>query len=771
MRTEIKLNDVYYKTLRLPTQTLANQMASKMAQGTSEYGDLTTWSAWIQQDWQEGVGKIKPHLNGGFSYGELESRVPGQLILPSTQADYRQLISDNSGGRFSWNLSPWAAGATARGTYALANNNYLAWQVNLNSAAGTRTGSVGPVAIYGEAAAGTVLRCDIYSSSSDLPNATLANGSVTASTDFPGPQWHFIPVSYSPLVEGTEYFIVIRPTTGSITLYGIGTDLLSVIASSTNGSAWSDVTTFYPFWVGGGLLTSDTVATAGPLSAVAAVYSTHARGFAVVGAPSLTAGTATALYTWTQGASYISYVNSYGSVAPTSAAVFNDLIYIARGSGNNIVSFALDLTGAGTLGAVDADLLLSSGGYLWRSLGNDLYYTDDVVTWTTVGPVCSGPYAIRGMAMMGGDMYIACDDGLYWNAPGDFIRGVLPWSPSSTNGRGMVNFQGALYITVNGRVIRYTQDGSSQDVWISRDDDLPASRLGTVTNLLATDSWLIALVTSSSNQSSVWALQDNSWHHLGTFPYISGSFLYYQRSAEMLWMISSVGNMANIRLSATARNPYHDTSSFYMPAAWIEWDWFDGQILEADKDYDSVTIIGENFSSGQTAKVYWKDDASTAWELLGTVDSNFEELRWTLGGGTRPNTKRFKLGMLLSTSTFSETPRVQAIRVKYHLMVKDWFRWNVTIDVSGKAGAYQMTGNGTRNNLTQTQIKDNIAALATRVPPFVYQDVDGNQYEVKITEATFQYTNYEYNESTSHEKWEGNWNLVLEQVTSGEYSA
>ncbi len=90
--------------------------------------------------------------------------------------------------------------------------------------------------------------------------------------------------------------------------------------------------------------------------------------------------------------------------------------------------------------------------------------------------------------------------------------------------------------------------------------------------------------------------------------------------------------------------------------------------------------------------------------------------------------------------------------------------------VEGRTGHLQMFADGTRNNLTASQIKSNIDTLAKRVPPFVYMDVDGTYYEVKITDANFAYTKWEYNEATSDTWWEGVYNLVLEQVTQGTYT-
>jgi hypothetical protein len=208
-----------------------------------------------------------------------------------------------------------------------------------------------------------------------------------------------------------------------------------------------------------------------------------------------------------------------------------------------------------------------------------------------------------------------------------------------------------------------------------------------------------------------------------------------------------------------------------MRTAWVEWDWFDSPILEAPKDYESITIMGENFGANQYVKVYWKDDDSTDWELLGTCDSNIEELRWGPPPyTTRPNTKRFKLGFLLVSNSATETPRIRAFRVKYHLMVSDWFRWNIQVDVSGRSGSLAMTADGTRHTLTNSQIKANLDALVKQVAPFLFMDVDGTYYEVKVTDANFAYSKWEYNESTSNSWWEGVYNIVIEQVTQGTYT-
>jgi hypothetical protein len=781
VRGDFKLNSVWYKAANgsLPNQQLANQMAQKIGQGTSKYGDLTTWSAWVQDNWQDGSGKLEPGVNGGFLYGEVESRVPRQLILPQALQIYGKVQRTTTSGDYKgWSYSPGQlTSATTRATYSLANNLYLAWQINTDATGGEpRTYDFFNLWIYGECADATVLRADLYSTTATDPNASIANASATITNDFPGPHWHKIALATTAQPDETDYFVVLRPTTGSITLHG--TSNLSpapVVRSSSNGTAWSSVTTFQPFFLldveaAGAAIDIDDTAD----NIIKIVYSTHANGVAFIGALE---NSPTFAYAFGRSASG-SFLEvkcgwsdgSTANVAPTDAAVFNNLIYVGRGGTTDYLTyFPLDLgAGANDIDNVFADKLLSFGGYLWRTIGTDLYYSADVSTWTTVGQVCGDPWSIRSMAGLEGSVYCACDDGLYRIAPGDFVEGVAPWQPNSLNGRSMVSYNGSLYIVVNGRVTRYSADGSMQDVWMSRDDDLPATRMGEVVSVAVTDLGLVALVKSTTGRCSVWAMQDQSWHHLTTLPSTTAATMYYERSTYKLWVGTSDGYAFGVYLPSNALNPYNDTASLYMPAAWVEWDWFDGSVLEAQKDYESVTILGENFAAGQYVKVYWKDDASTAWELLGTCDANNEELIWT-DLSTRPNTKRLKLGLLLYTTSAAETPRIQAIRVKYHLMTADWFRWSLAVDVSGRSGSTQQMAEDV-NTLTASQIKTNLDALAAQVPPFAYQDVDENIYLVKINDANFTYTKYEYIEHTSTMYWEGVYRLVLEQVRPGEYT-
>jgi hypothetical protein len=367
---------------------------------------------------------------------------------------------------------------------------------------------------------------------------------------------------------------------------------------------------------------------------------------------------------------------------------------------------------------------------------------------------------------MNGDVYLGCDDGLYRCAPGDFIEGIVPWQISQFNGRSMCSYGGALYVVVHGRVWRYGQEGSWRDVWVSRDDDLPANRLGEVIEVISTDIGVAALVNSGSGgRSSVWMYQDEGWHHLATLPTTSGSTMFYERTTYRLWVGTSDGQMFGVYMPVNALNPYNDTSSRYMPAGWLEQDRFYGGQYLLDKDFESVTIVGDNLSANVNVKVYWQDEGSTAWELLGTADSDGEELRWS-NHTTRPQGKWVKLGLLLSTNDADETPRVRAVVLKFLPMVNDRIRDSVTITLKN----YIQMPDGAPDTYTLAQQLAHIQSMVERVIPFIYEDPLGVQYEARITDYQMKIDQFGHENGANVNK-EMEVTLVIEQVPDSTYTA
>lgn len=771
MRSEIKLDGNYYKLIGLPTQTQANQMASKVGQGTSEYGDLTTWSAWIQDDWQDGIGNLRPHEGNGILYAEAESRVPNQLILRGKlqQVDTRQTANvpadcrynpTNVVGSFACSSATTTTKAAIEFTTPATLNSTTFWAY-----------------VWLQAAAGTQILFEVRNNNAGSPGASvIASTTVTHGTTFPGFCWVGGQLAYSgTLVAGTTYWLCVSTTSGSFSV-GYGITGYSVNSKLLVSGSWVDQTTKYMAY----LTTAQQM--------VNMVGNNNGSGFFRF------TSTADTLYCYGGNRLYkYSVANDNWVLVASGSGVVSGLIS-SVGQLSGTVYFADDaplISSSSTMSTsetisnstgVDATGWRDAGGYLWKAhTGIDVSYTTDGSTYTHTTDMRIGSWDryITGMCNLGDDMCISTTEGLYRITAGDFARPIMRWgSIRANNGMSMVNHEGSLYAVADNRVYRFTQDLQRQDIWLTRDDDLITARLGKVQSVCTCNSWLIAFCGDNGGNSkpTAWAFQNEHWHCIATFPdsAVQGTdnglinyACYYDATTSYLWFMTPQGVTYRLYMPGTAINPYNDTSTAYAAEGWVEWDWFDSPVRDAPKDYDSIAIIGENISATCPINLYWKDDASTDWELLGTVSSNYQEFRWTLASGNRPNTRRFKLGLRLATSAGASTPRIRAIRVKYHLMVRDWFRWNLTIDVAGTTEVKQETDDGTRNTLTATQIKDAVSALCTQVAPFVFQDVDGKQYEVKITDASFSYKNYEYREQTTFEKWEGVWNLVIEMVTQG----
>lgn len=769
MRGEVSLDGVYYKLKQPPVQALANQMASKVGQGTSEYGDLTTWSAWIQDNWQDGIGNMRPHEGHGILYGEAETRVPNQIILRGrmVQSDTRTILSSLNDCRYSPSVFS--------GTFTVGSAITTTKAAIEFTTPGTLNSTTFWAHVMLKADPGTTVLFEVRNNNAGSPGATVhTSATYTQLTTFPTYEWSGVQLAYSgTLVAATSYWLCVSTVSGTFDV-SYGTASYSADSKLLISGVWTAQSGKYMFY----LTTAHQM--------VNMVGNNLGTGFFRFTAASDTlycwGGNRLYKYSvandsWTLVGTLIGTVNSVGSFAGT-VYFADDAPLISSAATMNSAEVITNSTG------VPTTTVKSFGGYLWRaSSGTTLEYYNGVQTITT-NEMVVGTYDryITGIEPLGDSVAVSTNEGLYRIAPGDFAVPVMRYgSTRASNGRSMVNHDGSLYVVADQRLYRFTPDLQRQDVWLSRDDDLLTGRLGKVQSVCSANSWLIAVVDdhlTAGSKPTVWAFQDEHWHCLAVLPDSAlqgadnGSInyaCYYDAVTDYLFVMTPQGVTYHMYLPGVAVNPYNDTAQRYSHRSWVEWDWFDGPVRDAPKDYDSVAVIGENFGANQTAIVYWKDDASTGWELLGTVTSNYQELRWTLSGGTRPNTRRFKLGILLTTNNITTTPRIRAIRVKYHLMVKDWFRWNLIVDVSGRTGGFQEWSNDTRNTLTATQIKDNIAALCTQVPPFVYIDADLKQYEVKITDATFQYSKGESNTATSTEWLEGVWNLTLEQTTQGQY--
>lgn len=473
------------------------------------------------------------------------------------------------------------------------------------------------------------------------------------------------------------------------------------------------------------------------------------------------------MWKWSDSGNVWTVVGAIGASGAVSAAVFDNNLYIGCGANglvkmNTSESFSL---AAGTL----TSLLLSGKGYLWRAYQNDYYYSVDGTSWT--GPIEVGPddFTIRGMAGMGDAIYFSTDEALWASLFGDVVQEITRWGvPQSTNGRGMIHYAGELYIPVGKDVLRLTPGHQILNMGLNTVESLPSDKQGPVYRLASLNNWLIALIdpTQSTDQrATAWAWDGDGWHHLLSLPPgLKGRALHFQTEGQYLWVGATDSTHLypfRIVLPNDLNNPAKDNNSTvqYQPYGWLETDWFHGGLFEIQKDFESVYVAGEEIDSGQWVKVYWYDDDSTAWEYLGQITSNRQELRWSTAG-TRPNSRQLKIGLLLYTDTANATPIVNAVRVKFHPMLTDLLRWQLSIRVDDDI---QLLDN-TIESRTPNQIEDALETVLRSVPPVTFVDVDGTNYTVKADSGALSILRFKYENSAK--EYEGVYRITLRQVVA-----
>jgi hypothetical protein len=731
----------------------AQPFAAKVNTAT-QYDEVDTWNEWVQEDWQTGVGRVDP-VEGGFLYAETETRVPNQLILPPLvqQCDLRTV----TGARADCRYMP----QNMAGTVTVGTGGYARVAIPFTSpASGWPTGhGFLAVAFYGRLATGVEMTMNICANTASAPGSVIET--ITFTGQAPDRNFYWYGAQFTDttgFATGTEYWLEIYPTSAANSAeIAYGTSGYDTASQSYDGAAWAAITGKYL------LYTTDIFRLDHSAIATSAFIRFNSVLYAMVD---------DTLFKYDSANEQFDTVGTItGSGNVTSLAVFGPTLYFGRDSGNyTTMNTSEAFTAAGTTGK----LFLEYKGFLYRATGVSLYYTSDGTNWT--GPFTFGGsnVAIRGMAGMGDSLYVATDKALMRFAPGDVVEEVTRFgAEDSTNGQDMIEYQGRIYIPMNGRLFRFDPSGQLQDIWITREDDLPASRIGKIGALTRMNNWLVAMILSptSGQRPTLWMYQEEGWHFLAYTPSVTTQpdtaphGLYYDRGTSRLWFTYGGVYTMFVDIDDYTLNPFTNTSYLYQPFGWLEQDRFYGGLYLVDKDFESVTIVGDNLSTNVNVKVYWQDEGSTAWELLGTADSDGEELRWSTHS-TRPQGKWIKLGLLLSTNDADETPRVRAVIVKYLPMVNDRVRDTITLALKSNI---QMP-DGDPDDYTLAQQLTHVESMIESVIPIIYTDPLGVNYEAKVVDYSMGITIFGYENAANVVK-EMDVTLVVEQVPDGTYSA
>ncbi len=739
------LRDYLLVDAKARSKQLANPMAVKLGSGLGNYDDLQNFAGWVMESWEAGISKREADA-GGTLYSELDTRFPNQVILPPYY-DFRNVGYSNGG--FADNAvlptddtTPLTIGGTGANSQIAVKLTFRDWPDAMNRIF---------IPIYGST--GVSVTCTIYAAGAGDPDSGTNWGSATALLDGElGINYYGFAIAETGILSLTELWVVIKPTTPADTFVIPVRNYGSTAATRKvkGASAWANSS--YGFYQH----ISDYLGASGAAGNITAI----------------TSGDSGNIYTASSNTFCKILTDGSTAILSTSDNVvdlcdFGDRMWVALSGSTDAKTYTYTGGAYATVVGIDANLFARWAGLLWRAYLNNVWYTGDGSTWT--GPIQCGPtgHVVRGMAGLGDDMYVSTDEGLYRVGAGDAVRGVTRWNTiSSTNGVGMIHHQGAIYIPVGLDLFQF--NGSQVlPIGLNREEGLPQYKQGRVVSLCSHNYWLIAMVRAgdaTNGWSTVWAWNQQGWHYLASLPRgVQGNCLAWQVADNKLFA-GAGSTTQRIYLPKNAENPYRDvagTAKFH-PSGYLETNWFYGGLKEIQKDFESVYIAGENITPDRYIQLYWQDDDSTDWELLGTVTSNRQELRWS-DLSTRPNSRQLKIALVMTTDEYGETPVVNAIRVKYQPMVMDRFRWSLPISISDYA---QMVDNST-SPYTGAQQAAHLDSLITRVPPFIYEDVDGLQYEVKVLAATESLQTFDLVNGLP--KLEKVQQLTIEQTTTGTY--
>lgn len=756
----VRLDGVEF-LLRNPSQSRyypVNQMAPQFSQGNSQYTDNTSWEAKVVQDWQDGLGKTRQ--GGGLVYSQLDTRIPGQVILPpKLSIVWHDNLHPESIDADEWTgeIRVGRGGPTEKLYLYLGdidrNPPRLLWiYMQLNSGCTVE------------------LRGSAYDEEeSAYVEEQIALVSVPPVSVDKAYRWYHVGIP-DDIPTGTydDLYMVIVPAEEDF----ISLPTWDKPELDSEMKVWDAVEEEWEYEASRnrtfGIIAENELSENPSLPVVTAFAEFNEKMYMAAG---------TSLYVYND--DMWDVVDDDGKItAPvTSLAVWGEELLIAQGD-SAPYAYMSEAEVFGVAG-VPANLFKALRGYLYRSVGNSLYYSGDGgITWSDP-MVCAAPHhSIRGIAELDGEVYVGTDQAVVRIAPGDFPVIMSEFGGSSPeNGGAMISHQGAMYIAAEGQY-NQVSSGSMRDIWWgSKQDGFQGFSRGNVKGATAMINWPVvstAELDTTMGFSGIYAWQEVGWHQMCELPQtMTATALYYDRIRQRLWIGTDIGFVVWIPINNYMVNPYGDSNIRFEQFGWMETDWFWGEILENRKDIESMFIAGDRFSETKWVDVYWQDEETGAentlgdpgtgdevgeiidevewvvgeevwdWQFLGRYQGNSWTWRW-LRRNYRPFTKRIRFGFLMGSDTATRVHRISAWRLKYHTMIQDWFGFDIAVMCSGTAEVPQQMLDGEPNPLTATEQVAHLNRLVKDGQPFPFTDWLGREWEVKVKNASASPEQYEF---------------------------
>lgn len=709
-----------------------NPLAPKIGQGAGEFNDYTPFDFWTITNWEKGVGyHADAGVEGGYLYGEVDSRAGDEFILPPLLTVHT--IESNVDASPSVNNI----------------NSGSPYQFDAPAKVAIRFFMDAPGPIYVMLNSQGIVNASIEGDNAGEPDGvSVWNGAATSDAGTMVMEWTEISNNFTPTL-GVPYWLILEDDTGGFAVHAMKTQTDAGQLVQDNAGAWESVLigdtyqAYVPYIAGDGglgcIIRAETVG--------AELFLLCDDGEVYKYNPALT---------------------TFDPFADTGFPSFDMQLWfgklvVTHGAGQNMS--AVDASsGVVTPLTVPGELLAVWNGFLWRTVGNLASYSgDDITQWLDV--VC-GPddYTIRGLAGLGDDMLVSTDQAVWRIAPGDWVFGVTKWAyQSANNGRGIINSQGIAYIPAGNTLVRYQVGASFLNIW-KRDEALPSGKAGIIGGVIGTNKEVIVWI-NAAGQDTVWSWNNTGWHFVAKIPGNQTIVnMHYDSSNDYIWLFSDSGHAYSFYASSTVSNPNTDSLTTFHPSGWVDMGNYHGGLQTIVKDFDGVQAVGKNISPAKPVTIFWRDPGVISiesifeqtglilqqndgepleqevggWSTLGEIVESGGAVRWE-DYTTRPTGIGIHLAYSIRSDNIGLSPEISGIIVKYHAHVQDLYRWQLPMIASD---SMEMV-DGTIDPRTGAEIMAELVALDARTLPFWYTDVDGSVWEVKTISYAERTVKYE----------------------------
>jgi hypothetical protein len=458
---------------------------------------------------------------------------------------------------------------------------------------------------------------------------------------------------------------------------------------------------------------------------------------------------------WTETSNGVSTLVDTGKTT-TGAASFNGTFILAHGP-NTDITVVYPNGSTSTVSGVKAQAIVSWMGYVYVGAGNTVKYSTDALDWinVTIGP--SGELINNLVGL--GDSVLVCTDYAIWRlAPGDFVIGVTRWA-GGNDAPVVRNWQGAAFIS-DGVVLNKHSAGPIQPIF-HRGDSLPSALSKKIVGIDASNRDLFMAVNGAGG-GAVLSFTGEGWCSLFTAHGQQISSLTYDTLLDKLSIWIEGGYRYEIDPNTGSASPELSAGYMYAPYGQITTGWYGGGLKVLDKDWVSVTVVGQSIDVNNWIDVYYRagnpdsnyilDESSEVitdesmdpmytnadqYIYIGRVTESGQELPFDVH--RRGTSAEISLTYVLGGKGGLSAPRVGATSLKYVASVVDYYRWSLPILVMDHAEQ----PDGTLSAMTRDEVVTKLEGFASNGLPVILTDIDGSQYTVRVQGANERVIKYE----------------------------